>query len=165
MGEPADASDHRVDSAAGGALQKFLEFLAEVQAQLFRRYGSSDKHERGRHSVDFGEQGAGPCRSLGRDNAHGRLDREGDPEFGRERRQPVVPVREHEDLAVIAGLEELLGAAMQEPDSGIGPGDDVVLQVERELKGTVLSRVEVTEIEDEIGVEVTGCPEGDEDLA
>jgi hypothetical protein len=76
-----------------------------------------------------------------------------------------VPIREHEDLSIIACLEEFLGAAMQEADAGIGCGDGVVIEFEGQLEGAVLGRVEVAEIEDEICVKVTGCPERDEDFA
>ena len=166
MGEPADPGDHRMDAPAGGALLEFLELLAHVQA--WRRCGhrGPDEQERGCHAVDFGEQRAGPCRTLGRNDAHCGLDGEGDPEFGREGRQPVMPVREHEDLPVVAGLEELLGTAMEQADPCIGADNDVVVvEVEGELQGSVLGRVEVAEIEDQVGIEVAGRSERDEDLA
>ena len=54
---------------------------------------------------------------------------------------------------------------MEQADPCIGADDDVILEVEGELKGPVLRRVKVAKIEDEICVEVTGRPEGDEDLA
>ena len=76
-----------------------------------------------------------------------------------------MPVREHEDLPVVTGLEELLCAAVQQSDSRIGPGDDVTLEVQCELQGAVLRGVKIAEIEDEVCIEMAGCPERDEDLA
>jgi hypothetical protein len=76
-----------------------------------------------------------------------------------------VPVREHEDLAVVTGLKELFCAAVQQPDSRIGPGDDVTLKVQSELQGAVLRGVKIAEVEDEVCIEMAGCPESDEDLA
>ena len=76
-----------------------------------------------------------------------------------------MPVREHKDLPVVARLEELFRAAMQEADAGISRSDDVIIEFEDQLERSVLGGVEVAEIEDEICVKVTGCPERNEDLA
>ena len=76
-----------------------------------------------------------------------------------------MPVREHKDLPVVACLEEFFRAAMQEADAGISRSDDVIIEFQSQLERSVLGGVEVAEIEDEICVKVTGCPERDEDSA
>ena len=165
MREAADSSDHRVDAAARGPLQKFLELLSDSKARRSVRYGRPDEEERCRDAIHLGEQGARPGGALRGNDAHRCFDGEGDSEFGGEGREPVVPIREHKDLPVVARLEEFLGAAMQEADPGIGRSDDVIFEFQSQLKCAVLRGVEVTEIEDEICVEVTGCPERNEDFA
>jgi hypothetical protein len=54
---------------------------------------------------------------------------------------------------------------MQEADAGISRSDDVIIEFQSQLKCAVLRGVEVAEIENEICLEVTGCPERNEDLA
>jgi hypothetical protein len=59
------------------------------------------------------------------------------PELVAEGRQPVVPVGQHHQLPVVADLEQLLGAAVQEADDRLGGGDPAVLHGERHLQHPV----------------------------
>ena len=72
------------------------------------------------HPVELGQQGAQPDRPRRHLQAEHPLDREHDAELAAERRQPVVPVGQHGDLPVVADLEQLLGAAVQEADPRLG---------------------------------------------
>jgi hypothetical protein len=63
-----------------------------------------------------------------------------------------VAVGEHDALAVVADLEELLGAAVQEADLRLGGGDDVAVDGERDAPRPVGGGVVRTEVEHHVGV-------------
>jgi len=72
----------------------------------------------------LGEERPRPDRALGGCDAERRLEGEGDADLGGEGRQPIVTVGEQHRLAVVTGLEQLLGAAVHEADARVGLGDD-----------------------------------------
>ena len=72
------------------------------------------------HPVELREQGARPDRALGDLHAEHPLHGEDDPELVGEGGQPVVPVREHERLPVVADLEQLLRTAVHRADDRAG---------------------------------------------
>ena len=76
----------------------------------------AEEHQVVQHPVELGEQGPQPHRTDRHLDAEHPLDGEHDAELVGEGAQPVVPVGEHDDLPVVADLEELLDAAVQEPD-------------------------------------------------
>ena len=80
--------------------------------------------------VQLGEQGARPHRALGDLHAEHPLDGEDHAQLVGERGQPVVPVGQHDDLAVVADLEELLGAAVHVADDRLGLQDALAVEDE-----------------------------------
>jgi hypothetical protein len=62
-------------------------------------------------------------------------------------------IGEHECLAVVAGLEKLLRAAVQESRLRVGGDDPIALDAAPQPQGTVARRVQVSEVEGDVG----GC--------
>lgn len=75
------------------------------------------------------------------------LDGEHDAEFVAECAQPVVPIGEHGDLAVIADLEEFLRAAMHVADDGVGAHDPFAVEDDLETEHAVRGRVLGADVE------------------
>ena len=113
-------------AAAGGLLHDGLQLLALAERVEHRRDRAelervgAEEHQVREHAVELGEQGAQPDRPLGHLHAEHRLDAEHHPELVAERREPVVAVGEHGDLAVVAHLEQLLGATVHVADDRLG---------------------------------------------
>ena len=82
------------------------------------------------HPVQLGEQGAGPDRADRHLHAEHPLGRQDDAQLVGERREPVVPVGQHDDLPVVAHLEELLGAAVHVADDRLGGQDALAVEGE-----------------------------------
>ncbi len=155
--QAAHAVEHVVHPAAGGLLHHRLELLALAErvedrgdgAQL-QRVGA-EEHQVVEHPVELGEQGAGPDRSLGDLHAEHLLDAQDHAELARERREPVVPVREHDDLAVVADLEELLGAAVHVAHDRLGAHDPLAVDHDPQAKDAVGGRVLGADVEHHVG--------------
>jgi hypothetical protein len=75
----------------------------------------------------FGEQGSQPDRTVWHHKSHHLFADEGDCELAEERSLPVVTVCQHQDLPVVADLEELLRAPMHCTDHDPGCGDPVAI--------------------------------------
>ena len=89
-----------------------------MRAEL-ERVGA-EEHQVVEHPVQLGEQRARPHRPLRHLHAEHPLDREHHAELVGERGQPVVPVGQHDDLPVVAHLEQLLRAAVHVADDRLG---------------------------------------------
>ena len=70
-----------------------------------------------------------------------RSDGEHDAELVGERRQPVVPVGQHDDLPVVAHLEQLLGAAVHVADDRLRGHDALAVEHEPQPQHAVRGRV------------------------
>ena len=155
--EPADAVEHVVHPPAGGLLHDRLELLALAErvedrgdrAEL-ERVGA-EEHQVVEHPVELGQQGARPDRPLGHLHAEHPLDAEHHAELGGERRQPVVPVGQHDDLAVVADLEQLLGAAVHVADDRLGRHDPLAVDDDPQPQHAVGGRVLRTDVEHHVG--------------
>jgi hypothetical protein len=116
--QPADPVVLVVHAAAGGLLHDRLQRLALDEQPGDRRVGGAEEQQVVEHPVELGEQRPQPHGAVGHLHAEHPLDGQHDAQLVGERRQPVVAVGEHHRLAVVADLEELLGAAVQEADDG-----------------------------------------------
>jgi hypothetical protein len=67
----------------------------------------------GRDAGDLAQQRPQPHRSRRDLEAQQLLDGRREGDLGDSRAEPVMAVREHECLAIVAGLEQLLSAAVQ----------------------------------------------------
>ena len=112
-----------------------------VIAPISTRVGAQE-HQVVQHPVELGEQRPRPGRPPRHLHPQHPLDREHHAELGGERREPVVPVREHQDLPVVAHLEELLGPPVQVADHRLAADDPVAVerqpQPQRPVRGRVL---------------------------
>ncbi|GAA3051911.1 hypothetical protein GCM10020000_36570 [Streptomyces olivoverticillatus] len=132
--EAADAVEHVVHPAAGDLLHHRLELLALAEgvedggdAAELQRVGA-EEHQMVEHPVQLGQQGARPHRALGDLHAEHPLDGDDDAQLVGERRQPVVAVGEHDDLAVVARLEQLLRAAVHIADDRLRLPDALAVE-------------------------------------
>ena len=103
------------------------------------------------HPVQLGERGAQPDGPLRYFEAHQALDREDDAQFVAERRQPVVPVGQHDDLPVVADLEQLLRAPVHVPDDGFGADQPFAVEDQLEAEHPVRRRVLRPDVEHHVG--------------
>ena len=155
--ESADPVEHVVHPAAGDLLHDGLQLLALAERVEDRGDGAelqrvrADEHQVVEHPVQLGEQGARPHRPLGHLHAEHLLDPEDHAELVGERGEPVVPVREDEDLPVVADLEELLGAAVHVADDRLGPQDALPVEDDAQSQHAVGRRVLRTDVEGHVG--------------
>ena len=103
------------------------------------------------HAVELGEQRADPGRPLGHLHAEHVLDREHDAELGGERAEPVVAVGQHDDLAVVAHLEELLDAAVHVADDRLAGHDALAVERQPQPQDAVGRRVLRPDVEHHVG--------------
>ena len=103
------------------------------------------------HPVELGEQGTDPGRALGHLHAEHVLDREHDSELGGEGAEPVVPVGQHDDLPVVADLEELLDAAVHVADDRLARDDPLTVERQPQAQHTVGRGVLRTDVEHHVG--------------
>ena len=81
------------------------------------------------------------------------------PELAGERREPVVPVGEHDDLAVVADLEELLDAAVHVADDRLAVDDPLAVEGQPQPEDAVGGRMLRADVEDHVlGREATRLP-------
>ena len=88
----------------------------------------AEEHQVREHPVELGEERAQPHGTLRDLHTEHGLHAEHDPQLVGERREPVVTVREHRDLAVVAHLEELLRAAVHVTDDRLGRDDALAVE-------------------------------------
>jgi hypothetical protein len=155
--DAADAVEHVVHAPAGRLLHDGLQRLPLPErvedggdrADLQRV--RAEEHQVVEHAVELGEQRAEPDGTLGHLEAHHPLDSERDAELVAERGQPVVPVGEHEDLPVVAHLEQLLGAAVHVADDGLGLDDPLAVEPQAQPQHAVGRRVLRADVEHHVG--------------
>ena len=117
------------------------------------------------HPVEFGEESPRPDRSDGDLHAEHRFDTEDDAEFVGEGGQPVVPVSQDDDLAVVAHLEELFGAAMHVADDRLGAHDPLAVDDDPQPENPVRRWVLRPDVEDHVGAREAAGPHADHDVA
>ncbi len=103
------------------------------------------------HPVQLGQQRPHPHGPLGDLHAEHPLDRHDHAQLVRERGQPVVAVREHHDLPVVAGLEEFLRTAVHVADHRFGADDPLAVQDEAQAQHAVRGRVLGADVEHHVG--------------
>ena len=111
----------------------------------------AEEHQVVEHPVQLGEQGARPDRPLRHLHAEHLLDGEHHAELVGERRQPVVPVGQHDDLPVVADLEQLLGAAVHVADDRLGRDDPLAVEDDAQPQHAVRRRVLRADVEHHVG--------------
>ena len=110
-----------------------------------------EEHQVVEHPVQLGEQRAHPDGALGDLHAEHPLDGEDDAQLVGERRQPVVAVGEHDDLPVVARLEELLRAAVHIADDRLRVLDPLAVEDEAQPQHAVRGRVLGADVEHHVG--------------
>ena len=151
-------------AAAGDLLHDGLQGLALAEGVEDRRDRAdlqrvgAEEHQVVEDPVELGEGGAQPDRPLGHLDAHQPLDGHGHAELVAEGAQPVVPVGQHEDLAVVAHLEELLGAAVHVADDRLGAEHPLAVEVEPEPEHPVRGRVLRADVEHHVGAQDRRLP-------
>jgi len=75
----------------------------------------------------LGQQGTQPNRPVRYGESHHLLTRHRHGQLAEKGSLPVVAIRQHQDLPVVADLEQLLGASMHSAYDDPGRGDHVVL--------------------------------------
>ena len=109
--------------------------------------GATKEGEVAEHPVQLREQGARPGRAHRHLEPEQALDGKHNAQLGGERREPVVTVREHQQLPVVACLEQLLGPAVQEAHHRLAGDDALTLDAEPELQRAVRGGVVGSEVE------------------
>ena len=162
--ETADPVEHVVHPAAGGLLHHRLQLLTLAEGVEDRRDGpelegvGAEEHQVVEHPVELGQQGAGPGGPLGHLHAEHRLDPQHHPELVAERREPVVPVGQHDDLPVVAHLEQLLRAAVHVADDRLGADDALAVDHDPQPQDAVGRRVLRADVEHHVrGGEAAGA--------
>ena len=90
------------------------------------------------------------CARSGHLDTGEALDRDRPPELVVERRQPVVAVHEHEGLAGVAKLGQLLGAAVHVADHRLGALDDLAVELDHDPQHAVRGGVLGADVEDHL---------------
>jgi hypothetical protein len=152
-----------VHPAAGDLLHDGLQLLALAErvedrgdrAELQRV--RAEEHQVVEHPVQLGQQGARPDRALGDLHAEQVLRGEDDAQLVGERGEPVVPVRQHDDLPVVADLEQLLRAAVHVPDDRLAGDDPLAVQGDPQPQHAVRRRVLRADVQHHVGRREVGA--------
>ena len=123
----------------------------------------AEEHQVVQDPVQLGEQRPHPHRALGHLHAEHALDGEDDAQLVGEGGEPVVAVGEHDDLAVVARLEELLRAAVHIADDRLGVLDPLAVQDEPQPQHAVRGRVLGADVEHHVGA-LRGAADADRGL-
>ena len=143
----------RVHSLAGDRLVELHQLLALLEHPQERRHRpdverhGGDVEQMAEDAGDLVEQHPDvlcPDRHL---DAEQLLDREHEAVLLHHRRDVLEPVEVGDALQVRADLDELLGAAMQEPDVRVGPLDHLAVHLQDEAEHTVRGRVLRAEVD------------------
>src|SRR4051812_14465304 len=89
-------------------------------------------------------------RAARRLNTEQLLNREAKPVFLAHRRDVVEPVEVRDRLQIRLRFDQLLGAAVQQPDVWIDPLDDLTIELEDEAEHAVRRRMLRAEVDREI---------------
>ena len=109
------------------------------------------------HARDLGEQDADPLAALRHLDAEQLLDAEHVGVLHAHRRDVVEPVEIRQRLQVGAVLDQLLGAAMQQPDMRVGSLHHLAVHLEHQPQDAVRGRVLRAEI-DGVAVDLDDLP-------
>src|SRR5690606_16979991 len=155
--EAAHPVEHVVHPPAGDLLHDVLEFLPLPErvedrgdAAELQRIGA-EEHQVVEHPVQFGEQRAQPHGALGDLHAEHALHGEDHTQLVGECRQPVVPVGEHDDLAVVPRLEQLLRAPVHVADHRLRAGDEFAVQHQLQAQHAVRRRMLRADVQHHVG--------------
>jgi len=96
--------------------------------------------------VPLGEHRADPLSPLGHLDAGEPLHGDRPPQLVVERADPIVTVHQHEHLARVAVLGELLGRAMHIPDDGLGLRDHLAVELEDDAEDAGLTDEQVIDM-------------------
>ena len=127
--QAADAVEHVVHPTTGGFLHDRLQLLSLTERVEDRGDGTelegvgAEEHQVVEHPVELGQQRARPDRAFRHLHPQHPFHAEHHAELRRERGEPVVAVGQDDDLAVVAHLEQLLGAAVHVAHDGFGRDD------------------------------------------
>ena len=161
--QPADAAVRVVHARAGDRLHQVLDHLALAERVEDRRHRAelqrvrADEHQVVQDPVPLGEHRADPLRALRHLDAGQPLDRDRPAELVVERAQPVVAVHQHQHLAGVAVLGELLGRPVHVADHRLGARDDLAVELEHHPEHAVGRRVLRPDVEDHLlGLERAG---------
>ena len=108
------------------------------------------EHQVVQDAVPLGEHRADPPRAFGDLDAREPLDRDHPSELVVERREPVVPVHQHQDLTRVAVLGELLGRPVHVADDRLGADDHLAVELEHDAEHPVGRRVLRPDVEDHL---------------
>jgi hypothetical protein len=151
--EAPDAVEHVVHAPAGDLLHDVLQLLAlpervedRSDAAQLQRVGT-EEHQVVQDPVQLGEERTRPDRALGHLHAEHAFDTEDDAELVGEGGEPVVAVGEHDDLAVVARLEQLLRAPVHVADDRLGVLDALAVEDEPQPQHTVGGRMLRADVE------------------
>ncbi len=158
--EAADPVEHVVDPPAGGLLHHRLQRLALPEGVEHRRDRAdlhrvrAEEHQVVEHPVQLGQRHPQPDRALGDLHAHQPLDGEHHAELVGEGREPVVPVGQHDDLPVVADLEELLGAAVHVADDRLAGDHPLAVEDQLQPQHAVGGGVLRADVQHHVGAEL-----------
>ena len=139
-GDAARAEIGRVQPRARDPLVELHELLALLEHPEERRHGADIERERRdvqqviENAADLGIEHADVLAALGHLEAEQLLDAKREGVLLVHRRDIVEPVEIGHRLQVGLVLDQLLGAAMQEPDMRIGALDDLAVHLQHEAQ-------------------------------
>ena len=111
----------------------------------------AEEHQVVQHPVQLGQQGARPDRAHRDLHAEHPLGGQDHAELVGEGGQPVVPVGQHDDLPVVADLEELLGAAVHVADDRLARRRSLAVEGQPQPQHAVGGRVLRADVEHHVG--------------
>ena len=114
------------------------------------------------HPVQLGERHPQPGGPLGHLHAHQAFHREHHAQLVGERREPVVPVGQHDDLPVVAHLEQLLRAPVHVTDDRLAGDHPLAVEHQLQPQHTVRGRVLRADVEHHVGAELLVAGAGDQ---
>ena len=144
--QTADAAIRVVHARAGARLHQVLDHLPLAEGVEDRRHGAelerigAAEHQVAQDAVPLRHHRADPLRAIRHLDAGEPLHGDRPAELVVERADPVVAVHQDEDLAGVADLGELLGAAVHVPDDRLGAGDDLAVELEDDAQDPVRRR-------------------------
>ena len=152
----ADAEIGRVHAGARGALVERHQILALLEAPERRRERADvqrlrrDVEDVRQQPPDFGKQHADKLAALGQLDAEQLLRRQAEGMLLIHRRDIVEPVEIGHRLHIGLVLDQLLGAAMQQPDMRIDALDDFAVELQHHAQHAVRGRMLRPEIDGEV---------------
>ncbi len=128
--EPTDASCHEMDALARVCGEEFQQHLTLLSK-------STEEVHRSAESTELAQERSQPSCARGNRDPECTFHRDRKAKFRSERARPIVTIREHHRLSVLARFEELLCAAVNVPNFDI----DVSIMINRDREATGCWRV------------------------